>query len=95
MLLLFLNRANEAKGDIPFGGCLDQGVAILLAVAQLLFEFRDPPLEAGENLFCFFGDVGELSIREVGEISNENFAVVSQSQKRWPWALAMTSVLTD
>ena len=90
--LLLLNRADEATGDIPFCRGLDQRVPILLTVAEFLFQLSDASIEADQNLFSFLVDVGELSVGEVREIGNEDFAMVPEGQKGWPWALPVVAI---
>ena len=83
-LLLLLDRAQEAQGDVALCGRLDQRVSILGALVETLFEFMDPPLEAVENLLSFFADVGQLSIGEVRHICHVNLAVVPQGEEGRP-----------
>ena len=96
MLLLVLDGADKSPGDITFGGCLDQGVAFLRAVTELLLHVLNPPLEAFQNLLGFLADVSQLPIREIGHVGHKDFAVIPECEEGWSWALpvALLSVLS-
>jgi len=81
VLLFVLNGTDEPARDITFGGCLDQGVALLWTVTELLLHVLNPPFEAFQNLLGFLADVSQLPIREVGHVSDEDLAVIAQCEE--------------
>ena len=95
MLLFVLNGTDETAGDISFGGRLDQGVALLRTVTELLLHLLNPPFEAFKNLLGFLANMSQLPIREVGHVSDEDLAVIPQREEGWSWPLpvALLSVL--
>ena len=89
MLLFVLNGADEPACDVAFGGRLDQGVALLRTMAELLLHVLNPPFEALQNLLGFLADVRELPIRKVGHVSHEHLAVITEREKGWSCALSV------
>ena len=87
MFLLVLNRPDEPARDIALGGCLDQGVALLRTVTELLLHVLNPPFEAFQNFLGFFADVSKLPIRKVGHVGHEHLAVIPEREKSWSWTL--------
>ena len=89
MLLFVLNGADEPACDVAFGGRLDQGVALLRTMAELLLHVLNPPFEALQNLLGFLADVRELPIRKVGHVGHEHLAVITEREKGWSCALSV------
>ena len=89
MLLFVLNGANEPTCDVAFGGRLDQGVALLRTMAELLLHVLNPPFEAFQNLLGFLADVSQLPIRKVGHVGYEHLAVIPEREKGWSCALSV------
>ena len=87
MLLFVLNGADEPACDVTFGGRLDQGVALLRALTELLLHVLNPPFEAFQNLLGFLADVSQLPIRKVGHVGHEHLAVIPEREKSWSWTL--------
>ena len=89
MLLLVLNGADEPACDVAFGGRLDQGVALLRTMTELLLHVLNPSCEALQNLLGFLADVSELPIRKVGHVGHEDLAVITEREKGWSYALSV------
>ena len=89
MLLFVLNGADEPACDVAFGGRLDQGVALLRTMTELLLHVLNPPFEAFQNLLGFLADVSELPIRKVGHVGHEHLAVITEREKGWSCALSV------
>ena len=89
MLLLVLNGANEPARDIALGGRLDQGVALLRTMTELLLHVLNPPFEALQNLLGFLADVRELPIRKVRHVGHEHLAVITEREKGWTCPLSV------
>ena len=87
MLLFVLNSADEPACDVAFGGRLDQGVALLRSVTELLLHVLNPPFEAFQNFLGFLADVSQLPIRKVGHVGHEHLAVIPEREKSWSWTL--------
>ena len=87
MFLLVLNGADEPACDIALGGRLDQGVALLRTMTELLLHVLNPPFEAFQNLLGFLADVRQLPIRKVGHVCHEHLAVIPEREKSWSWTL--------
>ena len=83
MLLLVLNGADEPARDVTLSGRLDQGVALLRSVTELLFHVLNPPFEAFQNFLGFLADVSQLPIGKVGHVGHENLAVIPEREKSW------------
>ena len=88
VFLLVVNGPQEAMGDIAFGAGLDQGVAFGLRDRGSSLQFADPPFKAGQHLFSFLADVGQLAIGEMGHVGHKHLAVVLEGQKCGSGALA-------
>ena len=87
MLLFVLNGSDEPACDVTFGGRLDQGVALLRTMTELLLHVLNPPFEAFQNLLGFLADVSQLPIRQVGHVGHEDLAVITEREKCWSCAL--------
>ena len=87
MFLLVLNCPDEPARDIALGGRLDQGVALLRTMTELLLHVLNPPFEAFQNLLGFLADVSQLPIRKVGHVGHEHLAVIPEREKSWSWTL--------
>ena len=87
MLLLILNGADEPARDVTLGGRLDQGVALLRTVTELLLHVLNPPFEAFQNLLGFLADMSKLPIREVRHVGHEDLAVITEGEKGWSCTL--------
>ena len=89
MLLFVLNGADEPACDVAFGGRLDQGVALLRTMTELLLHVLNTPFEAFQNLLGFLADVSKLPIRKVGHVGHEHLAVITEREKGWSCALSV------
>ena len=87
MLLFVLYGADEPACDVAFGGRLDQGVALLRTMAELLLHVLNPPFEAFQNFLSFLADVSKLPIRKVGHVGHEHLAVIPEREKSGSWTL--------
>ena len=90
VLLLVLNGTDEPARDVAFGGRLDQGVALLWTVTELLLHVLNSPFEAFQNLMGFLADVSQLPIRKVGQVGHEHLAVIAQGEEGWSYTLPVT-----
>ena len=76
-------------GDITLRAGFDQRVPVTLHLLQL----ADASLQAQQNLPGFLADIGQLTVREKGHISDKDLAVVLQCEKcRSGSALTVDSV---
>ena len=76
-------------GDITLRAGFDQRVSVTLHP----FQFADASLKAEQNLPGFLADIGQLTVREKGHISDKDLAVVLQCEKcRSGSALSVDSV---
>ena len=92
MLLFVLNGADEPACDVAFGGRLDQGVALLRPMTELLLHVLNPSFEALQNLLGFLADVSKLPIRKVWHVSHEDLAVITEREECWSGALSVAQL---
>jgi hypothetical protein len=53
----------------------------MAAKKNLPLKLMEPAVEAFENLLCFLDDMGQLTIREPGQIGHIHLAMVPQGQE--------------
>ena len=80
-ILFLADGRQKALGHIPLGGGADAGVLLRLAEKNLPLKLMEPAVEAFENLLRFLDDMGQLTVREPGQIGHVHLAVVPQGQE--------------